>query len=380
MYSDTTTLQKIEKMKSRIKVVQGGARAGKTIAVLIILCDLSFEQQDKVISVVTDSYPNLEKGAMRDWEKLLKATGRERYFKVNLSKHTWTNLCTGTTVEFFSCEADDALGAGRDYLFLNEASRISYDTYSQLAMRTTGDIWIDFNPVNEFWVHTNLLKRPSGVEFLKVTYLDNEEIPAGVLDELLSHKGDGTSNYWRVYGLGEIGSLEGNVYEGWQALSEGDIRKGHLIRYGLDFGFSNDETAMVSIYELEDGLGLVEEVYQNGILGSQYPEILMSHNIDHSVLIVADAARPEIIAEIRNAGYRIIGADKGPGSVLRGIDRVQQRKIYYCGKNLEREFMTYGWRKKKSGELLDEPQDGNDHCMDALRYAIDDLDRPRFDF
>lgn len=235
MYQDTTALEKIEGMTERIKVIQGGARAGKTIAILIILCDLSFEVQDKVISIVTDTYPNLEKGAIRDWEKLLKNTGRERYFKVNLAKHTWTNLCTGTVLEFFSCDSEDALGAGRDYLFINEASRINYKTYDQLALRTEQDIWIDYNPTHEFWVHTELLKRPTGVSFIKVTYRDNEAIPENVLAELLAHKGDGTNNWWRVYGEGEIGSLEGNVYEGWLPVDE--VPEGYILqRYGVDFG------------------------------------------------------------------------------------------------------------------------------------------------
>lgn len=218
------------------------------------------------------------------------------------------------------------------------------------------------------------------VAFLKVTYKDNEALDDATIKAIEARRGDGTSNWWRVYGLGEIGSLEGNVYEGWQPVAE--VPKGaRLVRYGLDFGFSNDETGMVSIWECEDGMTIIrEELYQKGILGSKYPEILKSHNIDPSVLIVADGARPEIIAEIQNAGYRIIAADKNHGSVKRGIDRVQQRKISYIGKNLEREFLTYAWRKKRTGEVLDEPQDGNDHLMDALRYAIDDLSRPRFDF
>lgn len=379
MFKDTTALEKIEVMDARINIVQGGTSAGKTIGILARLIDLSSEKHGVTISVCTDTFPNLRRGAMKDFKKILTAHNRERYFEEKQTTHVFNNLYSGSTVEFFSADEMGALGARRDYLFVNEANRISYEAFSQLEVRTEKQIWLDFNPVNEFWVHTELLKRPD-VAFLKLNYLDNEGLSENVIKALEMRRGDGTSNWWKVYGLGEIGSLEGNVYSGWQSLPEEEIRKGKLIRYGLDFGFSNDETALMSIYELEDGLGIIEEVYQKGILGSQYPEILMSHNIDHSVLIVADAARPEIIAEIKNAGYRCVGADKGPGSVLRGIDRVQQRKIYYCGKDLEREFMTYAWRKKKSGEVLDEPQDGNDHCMDALRYAIDDLSRPRFDF
>lgn len=379
-FGDTTALEKIEAIKARIGVIQGGARAGKTIAMLITLCDLSFDVKDKIISVVTDSYPNLEKGAMRDWQKLLVGTNRKGYFRVNQAKHTWTNLVTGTVVEFFSCDAEDALGAGRDYLFVNEANRISFDTFSQLELRTTERIWLDFNPVNEFWAHTEVLKKRTDAEFLKLTYKDNEEIPDNVLKSLLQRKGDGANNWWRVYGMGEIGSLEGNVYSGWISADEYD-GKLDLVRYGLDFGFTNDETGMVAVYRTEDGGYLLRElIYETGLLGSQYPERLERAGVEHNVLIIADSARPEIIAEIKRAGFRCIGAEKGAGSVLKGIDYVSQSKIYFEGKNLEREYLTYAWRKKRTGEVLDEPEDKNNHLVDALRYAITDLHKPRFDF
>lgn len=383
MYQDTTALEKIENMPERIKVIQGGARAGKTIAILIILCDLSFDVEDKIISIVTDSYPNLEKGAMRDWEKLIKATGRERYFKVNLSKHTWTNLCTGTVLEFFSCDSEDALGAARDYLFINEASRINKQTFDQLALRTTGDIWIDFNPTHEFWAHTDLLKRPKGVSFAKVTYQDNEAIPPAVLEELLSHRGDGTNNFWRVYGLGEIGSLEGNVYEGWtpaESVPEGFVLK----RYGVDFGFSNDPTAVVAVYEAEDKSVCFElKLYETKLLTPALVECLKQMP---DSLFVCDNARPEIIAELQVNGVRAIGCNKQPGEKMNGklynIELVKRRKVFYVqNKDLEREYLTYAWRKKKStGETLDEPEDGNDHALDAISYAIRDMERKPIEY
>ena len=383
MYQDTTALEKIEAMTERIKVIQGGARAGKTIAILIILCDLSFEVQNKIISIVTDSYPNLEKGAMRDWEKLIKATGRERYFKVNLSKHTWTNLCTGTVLEFFSCDTEDALGAGRDYLFVNEASRITHQTYDQLALRTTGDIWLDYNPTHEFWVHTDLLKRPKGVSFLKLTYLDNEAIPPTVLEELLAHKGDGTSNWWRVYGLGEVGSLEGNVYEGWTPVE--NLPDGYVLRrYGVDFGFSNDPTAVVAVYEGEDSSICIDlKLYENKLLT---PQLVEKCKELPEGLFVCDNARPEIIAEMQANGVRAIGCNKTAGEKMNGklynIELVKRRKVLYIANNdLEREYLTYAWRTKKStGEVLDEPQDGNDHAMDAIAYAVRDMERKPIEY
>ncbi len=200
-----------------------------------------------MISVVSDTYPNLEKGAIRDWEKLLKRTHRERYFTRNKVKHTWTNKITGTTIEFFSCEADDALGAGRDYLFINEAYRVDYKVFDQLMLRTEVMAWLDFNPVNEFWVHTEVMRKRSDWQFLKLTYRDNEGIPPAVLGDLLQHRGDGTNNWWRVYGEGEIGALEGNIYSGW--IADDELPKElEFRRYGVDFGY-NDPTVIIGVWE-----------------------------------------------------------------------------------------------------------------------------------
>lgn len=381
-YQDTTTLEKIESMDNRIRVIQGGARSAKTVSILIILCDLSFEVNDKTISIVTDSYPNLERGSMRDWQKLLKETDRAKFFKVNQSKHTWTNICTGTVIEFFSCESDDALGAGRDYLFVNEVNRIDFETFNQLELRTMETIWVDFNPVSEFFIHTEVMKKRTDWSFIKVTFLDNEALPEPILNSLLQRRGDGTSNWWRVYGLGEIGSLEGNVYSGWipvEQIPEGFILK----RYGVDFGF-NDPTVIEAVYEGEyDGtpnaILAKTECYKPKLTAPDIVTICKTLPNWQGALFVCDNARPEVIAEMRRAGIRAVGSNKTPGEKMNGkrynIDLVQRRKVLYLSsdKDLEREYLTYAWRKKKSGETLDEPEDGNDHAMDALAYAVRDM-------
>lgn len=386
-YHITSSLEKIQTLfcedDYRIIVAQGGTSAGKTISILGILLDYAVTHAGKVVSIVSDTLPNLRKGAMRDFLNICAETGILEVATWNKTESTLT-LPNSTVIEFFSTDMLGALGARRDVLYVNEANRITWDTFSQLEVRTREKIIIDFNPVNEFWAHRELVNNTSrsDVAFIKVTYRDNEALDEATKQAIELRRGDGTSNWWRVYGEGEIGSLEGNVYEGWLPLDVAEIRKGKLIRYGLDFGYSNDETALVSVYELQDGsLGIIQEVYERGILASKYTETLMSHNIDPSVLIVADGARPEIIADLKNNGFRCVAARKDAGSVMRGIGYVQEYKIYYFGQALEREYLTYAWRKKRStGETIDEPQDGNDHCMDALRYAIDDLHRPRFDF
>lgn len=383
-YCVTSALEIIRAMNKRIRIVQGGTSAGKTIAILLDELNESILQPNILTSVVTDTMPNLRRGAIRDFLKICHETNVISSAEWNKSTFTMT-LPNGSIIEFFSTDMAGALGARRDRLFVNEANRISWETFSQLETRTKQKVTIDFNPVNEFWAHTQLLQDKEFakvVDFAKLTYLHNESLDRAVVEAIERRRGDGTNNWWRVYGLGEIGSLEGNIYSGWTPMAAEEIRKaGKLIRYGLDFGFSNDETAMVAVYQMEDGqLGLVEEIYRVGMLPSQYASALAEAGVDPTVLIVADGARPEIIAEIRGAGYRIISADKSAGSVRRGIDRVKESSIVYSGKDLEREFLTYAWRKTKSGVITAEPQDGNDHLMDALRYAIDDLHRPRFDF
>ena len=387
MIARTTALSKIEQAifePTFYKVIQGGASASKTFSIMAILIGYAESYPNSLITVAGMTYNHLATGTMRDFKKIMQETKRWNDVAFNKSAKIYT-FGNGSQIEFLSTDNMTSRGPRRDVLFVNEANGISYETFDQLATRTRDFVILDYNPSAKFWAHEELVeKQKEKTTFLVLTYLDNEALSKQERENIESRKpkdGEEPSNWWCVYGLGQIGSLEGNVYSGWEETSLEEIKKGKLVRYGLDFGFSNDETAMVAIYDLgENKLGIVELLYKKGMLGSQYAETLMSQNIDPNVLIVADSARPEIIAEIKNAGFRIVGADKNPGSVKRGIDRVSQRQILYYGQNLKREYLSYAWRKKRSGEILDEPEDGNDHLMDSLRYAIDDLSKKRIEF
>lgn len=373
---DTTAFEKIESMSARICIVQGGTSAGKTWDILAILMDIAVLDKGCLISVVTDTLPNLRRGAMRDFVNILKLTQRLAYWNENKSTCTFA-LTNGSIIEFFSTEDDGALGARRDYLFINEANRISFETFNQLEVRTKKKIYLDFNPSNEFWVHKELMPKRDDWEFIKVNYLDNESLDENIVKSIEQRKGDGTSNWWRVYGLGEIGSLEGNIYEGWQVLE--DIPDNFVLkRYGVDFGFSNDPTAVIAVYENENEEILLDQKLCK--VKMLTPELIEFCKGLQDGLFVCDNARPEIIAEMQRNGLRAIGSNKTAGEKMNGkrynIELVQRRKVYYTAssKELEREFLSYAWRKKKStGEVLDEPQDGNDHCMDAIAYAVRDM-------
>lgn len=378
-FEDTTTFARIEGLQKRISVIQGGTSAGKTIGVLMNIIDTSFEYSKATFSTCTDTFPNLRRGALKDFKAILAGTGRDRYFHEIKSIHTFENLCNGSVIEFFSTDEAGALGARREFLFINEANRVSLETFDQLETRTTERIWLDFNPVNEFWAH-ELIKQRDDVDFLKLNYLHNEALSEKIKRTIEMRRGDGTSNWWRVYGLGEIGSLEGNVYSGWIRVDE--MPEGFVLKVvGVDFGFTNDPTAVIGIFENADGgICLKKYLYETGLLTSELCRKLVNNSEINQALFVCDNARPEIIAEMQAYGLRAIACDKTAGEKMNGklynIDLVKRRKVYYLSVDveIEREYFTYGWRVQKStGKTIDEPKDGNDHAMDAIAYGVREL-------
>lgn len=388
MIARTTALTKIEKTllePTFYKVIQGGMSASKTFSILEILVGYAESYRDSLVSVVGMSYPHLSTGAIRDFIKIMKETNRWDVAQWNSTSHIYTFL-NGSVIEFLSVDKMSARGPRRDVLFVNEANGISYEVFMELSGRTRDFCIIDYNPSAKFWAHEELVeKQKDDTSFLILTYKDNEALSSREIENIEAHKpkdNEEPSNWWTVYGLGQIGSLEGNVYSGWVETDVDEITTGgKLVRYGLDFGFSNDESALVAVYDMGDNkLGIIQKMFEKGILNSQYAQKFKTAEIDPNVLIVADSARPEAIAEIKSNGYRIIGADKNAGSVLRGIERVSEKQIYYAGADLKREYLAYAWRKKRSGEILDEPEDGNDHLLDALRYAVDDLSKKRIEW
>lgn len=384
----TTALKKIEQTlyePTFYKVIQGGMSSSKTFSIMILLISYAESYPNSLVTVAGMSYNHLATGAMRDFKKIMQGTNRWDDTCFNKSAKIYTFL-NGSQIEFLSCDNMTSRGPRRDVLFVNEANGLNYETFDQLAGRTRDFVIIDYNPSAKFWAHEELVeKQKDRTSFIILTYLDNEALGKQERENIESRKpkeGQEPSNWWTVYGLGQIGVLEGNIFSAWVETSEDDIKnKGKLVRYGLDFGFGHP-TGMTAIYENEDGsLGIVEKIYERGILSSQYVDLLKRHNIDPNVLIVADSARPEIISDIKQAGYRIVPANKDAGSVMRGISRVQERQIYFYGKNLKREYLSYAWRKKRStGETIFEPEKSDDDLCDSLRYAIDDLKKHRIEF
>lgn len=368
MFTRTTAINKIRKLEKRIKIIQGGTSAGKTFGILPVLIDKAIKQPNLEVSVVAESIPHLRRGALRDFEKIMKWTNRfvDDRFNKTLLKYEFSN---GSFIEFFS--ADDASklrGARRDVLYINECNNVTFESYNELSIRTRKEIFLDFNPSNEFWVHTEL-KEEADSDFLILTYLDNEALDQSIVDQIEKNREKAaTSNYWanwwKVYGEGQLGMLEGVVLNNWQLIDKIPT-EARLLGIGLDFGYTNDPTAIIEVYNY-NGKRIVNEVaYQTGMLNSDIARLLPK-----KVIVYADSSEPKSIDEIRKHGIMIKGVTKGKDSINYGIDIMQQQDYLVTSNstNLIKELRSYIWDTDKSGKRLNKPIDHHNHAIDAWRY------------
>jgi len=364
----TTAIRKIEALKKRIKIIQGGTSAGKTYGILPLLITKAATYPRLEISVVAESIPHLRRGALKDFLKIMKETGRyfEERFNRTLLRYEFGN---GSVIEFFSADDSSKLrGARRDILYINECNNVTFESYNELSIRTKKEVYLDFNPANEFWVHKELKDEPES-DFLILTYMDNEALDSSIVSQIEKNRDKAATsaywaNWWRVYGLGEIGSLEGVIFSNWKTIDT-IPNEAKLVGIGLDFGYTNDPTAVIEIYNY-NGQRIVNELkYQTGLLNSDIAKILPKH-----VIVYADSSEPKSIEEIRRYGITIKGVTKGKDSINYGID-VMQRQNYLVtsnSTNLIKELRSYTWDVDKQGTRLNKPIDNFNHAIDALRY------------
>jgi phage terminase large subunit len=368
MLTLTTAINKILRLKKRIKIIQGGTSAGKTFGILPVLIDKAARQNGLEISVVAESIPHLRRGALKDFLKIMKWTNRyyDERFNKTLLRYEFAN---GSVIEFFSADDSSKLrGARRDILYINECNNVNFEAYNELSIRTKKEVYLDFNPANEFWVHKELKDEPDS-DFLILTYKDNEALDKAIVDQIEKNRDKAATstywaNWWRVYGLGEIGSLEGVIFSNWKPI---DVipTEAKLIGIGLDFGYTNDPTAIIEIYNYNGGRIINELKYQTGLLNSDIAKLLPK-----DVTVYADSSEPKSIEEIRRYGITIKGVTKGKDSINYGID-VMQRQTYLVtsnSTNLIKELRSYTWDTDKQGTRLNKPIDNFNHAIDALRY------------
>jgi phage terminase large subunit len=368
MLTLTTAINKILRLKKRIKIIQGGTSAGKTFGIIPVLIDKAARQNGLEISIVAESIPHLRRGALKDFLKIMKWTNRyyDERFNKTLLRYEFAN---GSVIEFFSADDSSKLrGARRDILYINECNNVNFEAYNELAIRTKHEVYLDFNPANEFWVHKELKDEPDS-DFLILTYKDNEALDKSIVDQIEKNRDKAATstywaNWWRVYGLGEIGMLEGVIFSNWKPI---DVipTEAKLIGIGLDFGYTNDPTAIIEIYNYNNTRIINELKYQTGLLNSDIAKLLPK-----DVVVYADSSEPKSIEEIRRYGITIKGVTKGKDSINYGID-VMQRQTYLVtsnSTNLIKELRSYTWDTDKQGTRLNKPIDNFNHAIDALRY------------
>jgi phage terminase large subunit len=370
VFKPTTAVSKILNMRKRIKGIQGGTSAGKTIANLMIEIDYACKVPMTETSVVAESVPHLKRGAMKDFIKIMKSLNRWHSDRWNStdSKYTFHN---GSYIEFFSGSDDDKLrGARRDRLFMNEANNMTFHAYTELASRTKKSVTLDWNPTNKFWFHEEVMG-DEDVDFIILNHEDNEECPESAKEFILkAQKKAETSKYWQnwynVYGLGLIGNLEGVVFENWDKIDK-IPDEARLLGYGMDFGFTNDPTTMVACYKWRDRYIFDEVIYQKGLHNSEIARLIKANPKGN---VYADQAEPKSIDEIKRHGINISGATKGADSIAYGISLLQEKDflITKSSENLIKELRNYTWITDKTGKNLNKPIDAYNHCIDAMRY------------
>lgn len=351
----------------KVVIHRGGTGSGKTYDVMLFLFSEAMTRKDLIITVVSESRPHLEIGAIRILSGICKTVNLWQKENWNISKSVWT-APTGSIIEFFSADRiDKALGARRDWLYGNEINSLNKDVWDELARRSENIIG-DFNPTAQFWLE-DWLNNYDNTQVITSNYLDNPFLPE-TEKARIAKRASRDKNFKRIHIDCEYGITEGIIFTNWfqiDSMPEGDGM------YGLDFGFSNHPSAMVRTIEREDAFYVDELIYQSGMLNSdiakRFESLGIRKNYDE---IIADSAEPKSIQEIHNAGYNIKGAVKGADSIRSGIDRLKSKPIYVTKRstNLIKELRSYSWALDKNGNPTNKPIDDNNHAIDALRYSL----------
>ena len=361
----------------KIVVEQGGTRSGKTYNILLfIIFHYCTHNKNKIVTICRKTFPSLRATVLRDFLQILKhfEIYRDEFHNKSSSEyHLFGNL-----VEFTSLDQSQKIrGRKRDLLFINEGNELYWEDWQQLIFRTQERIILDFNPSDEYhWIYDNVITRED-CAFYKTTYLDNPFLEDVIKQEIERLK-ETDDQYWQIYGLGERASSINTIFNYTEVKQIPDEAK--LISYGMDFGYSNDPTTLVSVYVIEHSLFIKEHLYRTQMTTYDINIFLKEQNL-LSNPIYADSAEPRLIAELRRMGHNIFPSLKGKDSVNAGIDLLKRYKLHITSdsNNAIQEFRNYKWKEDRSGKLINVPEDKNNHIIDPCRYATYSLlSRPNF--
>ncbi len=365
----TIVLQKNLNATTRIVVNQGGTRSSKTYSLAQLIILRALQEQGKVYTICRKTLPALKSSAYRDFFNIL-----EHHNLYNPNKHNKSELTyklNNNLIEFISVDMSDKVrGRQRQVLWMNEATEFTMDDFVQLSLRCTENIYLDFNPSDPYsWIYDKVMTRDD-CTFIKSTYLDNPFLPEETIKEVERLK-NLDSNYWQIYGLGDMAQPTETIFRQFE-ICNNVPNEAELTAIGLDWGYSNDPTAIVEVHRLNDDLYINELLYSKGLTNQDIAEKLRELNITRQTEIIADSAEPKSIEELYRQGFNIKGAKKGADSINMGIDVLRRFKLHITknSTNALNEFKYYKWLTDKNGHIVNKPATNQqDHILDAVRYV-----------
>ena len=345
----------------RFVINEGGSRSSKTYSLCQLVIIYCLQNNNKVVSVIRKTFPALRATVLRDFIEILKELNIYSVEDHNKSEHIYT-FPNGSIVEFFSVDDEQKIrGRKRDIAWCNEANELYFDDFTQLNMRTESKLIFDYNPSESTsWLYE--LPQEESI-LIKSTYKDNPFLPQSIRAQIEDLKRTDEALY-QIYALGEKAISKSNIYSNWSFIPHRPARFVNYV-YGLDFGY-NHPTALMRVYWCDNDIYIEPVIYESYLTTPMLIDKMQSFNVEKTVTIVADYARPEIIAELNNAGYDVQNANK---VVKKGIDNIKTFGVL-CqdDKALKKEYENYKW--KKVGDMItDEPVKMWDDAMDAIRYA-----------
>ena len=353
----------------RFLVNQGGTSSGKTYTLMQRLIVLSIEEPRAVITVTGQDLPNMKVGAMRDLDNIVHGSPwLMDWFTQNKSENTWRGK-NGSLVEFKSYDnAQDAKSGKRDYLFVNEANGVPYDTFWQLQIRTRKQVFLDYNPTARFWAHDKIIGRKD----CKLIISDHRNNQFLTEEEHRKIEEIEDPELWQVYARGLTGKITGLVFSRWDIVEEmPPLMDCKLQAFGLDWGFVNDPTALLEVRVAHGDLWVDELIYTPALTNPMIAEAAHKQGIGRRHRIIADSAEPKSIAELVSMGLNVVASVKGKDSVINGIDILKRYAIHVTRRSmgLQEELKQYKWKVLRTGETTNEPVDSFNHAIDALRYV-----------
>ena len=353
----------------RFLVNQGGTSSGKTYTLMQRLIVLSIEEPRAVITVTGQDLPNMKVGAMRDLDNIVHGSPwLMDWFTQNKSENTW-RAKNGSLVEFKSYDnAQDAKSGKRDYLFVNEANGVPYDTFWQLQIRTRKQVFLDYNPTARFWAHDKIIGRKD----CKLIISDHRNNQFLTEEEHRKIEEIEDPELWQVYARGLTGKITGLVFSRWDIVEEmPPLMDCKLQAFGLDWGFVNDPTALLEVRVAHGDIWVDELIYTPALTNPMIAEAAHKQGIGRRHRIIADSAEPKSIAELVSMGLNVVASVKGKDSVINGIDILKRYAIHVTRRSmgLQEELKQYKWKVLRTGETTNEPVDSFNHAIDALRYV-----------